>query len=231
MSERVRLAIFGSLWTILTLFGGLALGMTAGNVVFNQLPGHEVTAGKIAVAVLPTLAGMMAGSAAWAIGLGRRAAGSGDAKRLAWAGILGFGPIAVAMAMLLLAIEPGLVRMVDAWLPIHRVFTLLFVPSAFLISTVAVYALARAARTLVSPSRLALRVGLIAALAFLIVNLLMDGLGWRVGGPGAAERFTMITVMLAGNVGAALAGGAATALALGAPRRIEQATAAPVIPD
>jgi hypothetical protein len=52
------------------------------------------------------------------------------------------------------------------------------------------------------------RVGLAAALAFLAVNLAMEAAGWVVGGPRAAERFTMLTVMFAGDLGAALAGGA-----------------------
>ena len=41
---------------------------------------------------------------------------------------------------------------------------------------------------------MALRVGLTAGLAFLAVNLGMEALGWQVGGPGAAERATMLTV-------------------------------------
>jgi hypothetical protein len=51
-------------------------------------------------------------------------------------------------------------------------------------------------------------VGLVAAAVFLVVNLLMEGAGWVVGAPRAAERFTMLTVMFVGNLAAALAGGA-----------------------
>jgi hypothetical protein len=36
----------------------------------------------------------------------------------------------------------------------------------------------------------------------------MEALGWQVGGPNAAARATMLTVMFAGNAGAALIGGA-----------------------
>ena len=35
----------------------------------------------------------------------------------------------------------------------------------------------------------------------------MESLGWVVGAPGAAARATMITVLAAGNLGAALVGG------------------------
>jgi hypothetical protein len=61
---------------------------------------------------------------------------------------------------------------------------------------------------------LALRVGLTAALAFLAINLGMEVLGWQVGGPGAEERATMLTVLLVSNLGAALAGGAVLGLTL-----------------
>jgi hypothetical protein len=51
--------------------------------------------------------------------------------------------------------------------------------------------------------------------AFLLVNLVMYQLGYKVGAPGAAERATMLTVMMAGSLGAALAGGAAIGVLLG----------------
>ena len=61
---------------------------------------------------------------------------------------------------------------------------------------------------------LALRVGSTAALGFLAVNLGMEALGWLIGAPGAEERGTMITVLIAGNLGAALAGGAMLGMTL-----------------
>ena len=56
--------------------------------------------------------------------------------------------------------------------------------------------------------------GLTAALAFLAINLAMEALGWLIGAPGAEERGTMITVLIAGNLGAALAGGAMLGMTL-----------------
>src|SRR5438477_464070 len=53
--------------------------------------------------------------------------------------------------------------------------------------------------------------------AFLAVDLLMDALGWRVGAPGAAEHFTMLTVMFSGDFVAALAAGAVIGLLLDQP--------------
>jgi len=50
--------------------------------------------------------------------------------------------------------------------------------------------------------------GLIATLTFLVVNLLMESLGWVIGAPNAAERATMVTVLALGNITAAITGGA-----------------------
>jgi hypothetical protein len=91
---------------------------------------------------------------------------------------------------------------------VHRLFTLLFVPTAGLIAGVSSLALGWALGWGRAAPALALRVGLTAALAFLAVNLGMEALGWQIGAPGAEERGTMITVLIAGNLGAALAGGA-----------------------
>jgi hypothetical protein len=57
-----------------------------------------------------------------------------------------------------------------------------------------------------------------------VVNLLMEAAGWVVGAPGAAERATMLTVMFAGNLGAALAGGAVMAIRLDAAARANHAS-------
>ena len=45
----------------------------------------------------------------------------------------------------------------------------------------------------------------------------MEALGWQIGGPGAAERATMLTVLFVSNLGAALAGGAVLGLTLTQP--------------
>ena len=50
--------------------------------------------------------------------------------------------------------------------------------------------------------------------AFFVADILMDLAGWRVGAPGAAERATMLTVMMVGNLAAAVAGGAMLAIGL-----------------
>lgn len=40
------------------------------------------------------------------------------------------------------------------------------------------------------------------------IVLAMESAGWVVGAPRAAERFTMLTVMFVGDLGAAMVGGA-----------------------
>jgi hypothetical protein len=103
---------------------------------------------------------------------------------------------------------------VRADLPVHRLFTILFVPTAFLIAATSSLVLAWALGWGQAAPVLALRVGSTAALAFLAVNLGMETLGWLIGAPGAEERGTMITVLIASNLGAALAGGAMLGLTL-----------------
>jgi hypothetical protein len=93
-------------------------------------------------------------------------------------------------------------------LPIHRLFTLLFVPAAFLIAATSAWAISRGLKDNTLARSLFWQVGLVAAATFLIINLSMESLGWVVGAPGAAERATMVTVLILGDVSAALAGGA-----------------------
>jgi hypothetical protein len=61
---------------------------------------------------------------------------------------------------------------------------------------------------------MALVCGLTAALAFLVVAVIFDLFGMRVGAPRAEERATMLVVTLAGMWAAALAGNAVLAWVL-----------------
>jgi len=205
--SRFRPAVSGAFLTILTLVGGLLLGVVIGNVIFAALPAHLNDPLRIALAALPALAGMAIGSALWGVSIGRLGQND-ERRRLAWAGILGFVPITLLLGLLLQFIEPIAVARVGAQIPLHRLFTLLFVPTAFLIAAAGGLALGFGLRQRRRAWALALRSGGAAALAFLLVNLLMEALGWQVGAPGAAERFTMLTVLLISDLGAAVAAGA-----------------------
>lgn len=196
--------------TALTLFGGMLLGILAGKAVFEAFPGHSAnnpTALHVTLATLPALAGLLLGSALWGVLMGRFGQGV-DWRRMAMAGMAGFAPITLALGLTLNVVEPVVVEQFASRFPIPRLFTLLFVPAAFLIASVSASALGFALRNRAVAAALFWRVGLAAGLGFLAVNIVMESLGWVVGAPRADERFTMLTVTLAGNLGAALAGGA-----------------------
>jgi len=212
-AARVRAAILGAALTMLGLVGGLMGGLIGGSFIFHGLIGKASHPLTYTLAAIVFGTGILSGSALWGMGIGRLAR-SPARWRAARAGILGFVPITVLLNFGLLAIEPVAVR---ANLPVHRLFTLLFVPTAFLIAGTSSLVLGWALGWGRAAPALALRVGLTAALAFLIINLGMEALGWQIGVPGAEERGTMITVLIAGNLGAALAGGAVLGVTLTQP--------------
>ncbi len=200
----------GAWQTVATLFGGLGLGVLAGDTLFKILPGASLTNPQIAytlVAAIPAIGLFALGSAAWGRAMAKLA-GASATNRMSWAGILGFAPVTILVAFALFLIEPIAVEQLGERLPIHRLFTLLFVPSAFIISAVSAWAIGIGLRDRALARTLAWQVGLAGGLTFLVVNLVMEAAGWVVGAPGAAERATMVTVMGLGNVAAALAGGA-----------------------
>lgn len=211
-----RAARDGAWITITALLGGMVAGIVAGDIVFNLLPGHSINNPSpvhIAVAALPALAGFLGGSALWGIRMGRLA-GTSNRKRMALAGALGFTPVTLAVTVGLGALEPIAVESLGAQYPIHRIFTFLFVPSAFLIAGVSAWAIGRGLQDATLANKLLFYVGTSAALTFLAMNLLMESLGWQVGAPNAEERLTMVTVLLASNFAAAVVGGAVMGLVL-----------------
>ena len=213
----------GAWKTVATLFGGLLLGILLGNLTFAILPGSRVVDPQIhyaLIAAVPTLIALAIGSAAWGRAMARLA-GADASRRMAWAGVLGFVPITLILAFSLLGLEPIAVERLGGRFPIHRLFTILFVPTAFLISAVSAWAIGIGLRDKPLARSLGWRVGLTGGAAFLLLNMVMESAGWVVGAPGAAERATMITVMSLGNLAAALAGGAMLGLTLGRRATVE----------
>jgi hypothetical protein len=209
-AARVHAAILGATLTALALVGGLMGGLIGGSFTFHGLIGKASNPLTYTLAAIVFGTGILSGSALWGVGMARLARYSA-VRRAAWASILGFVPITILLNFGLLTIEPIAVR---ADLPVHRLFTVLFVPTALMIASTSSLALGWALGWGRAAPLLALRVGLTAALAFLIVNLGMEVLGWQIGAPEAEERGTMITVLIAGNLGAALAGGAMLGMSL-----------------
>ena len=206
-----KAALRGAFLTGLTLFGGLLVGLAVGDLVFHLIPGsslEDVKLGHAAIAALPALVGFLAGGAAWGVQMGRLA-GNTEPRRLSLAGMLGFGPITILLAVGLGLLEPAIVGYLGArGQPIYRVFTLLFVPSAFIIAGVSAWVIGRGIGNPKLARILFWQVGLAAAMTFMIVNLVMESLGWVIGAPNAAERATMVTVLALGIITAAITGGA-----------------------
>jgi hypothetical protein len=192
--------------TVLMLFGGVLAGGLVGNLIFRSLSSHSITnSGELPkiLGAIPLAAVVLAGSGAWGKAIGGLA-NTHNRWRMAVAGILGFVPITILLAFVLL----NLADRMGHQLPTHYVFTLLFVPTAFLIAGTSTWAIGRGLRNNALAVSLFWRVGLTAAGTFLIVNLVMEASGWVVGAWGAAARYTMLIVMFTGNLGAALTGGA-----------------------
>ena len=207
--------LFGSLSAGISLIvlpvGGLLLGFW----INDRLPGHmrNRTPGIIFQGLL-FFAALFLGGALWALVLSRRF-GSGRKRRAFLTGGLGFALIALGSGILLAVLERPLVE--ESALPslaIHDLFTLLFTPAAGLICGGSTFIIALA---FVRPSTaisIAARCGLIAALVFLLWNRGLHLLGWQVGAPNAAERFTMLVVMISGFLAVALVCGGVLALSL-----------------
>jgi hypothetical protein len=176
-------------------------------IAVSNLPMHmpDQTLNFISMILLLTI--LFFAGAAWGFAMAKIFS-TANKRRMIWAGALSFSPALVLAGLTLAALERVIVEHGQGPdLPVHIVFTILFVPAAFFVAGAGGLALGLAQRSLRLGLRLAAGGGLAAALAFLLVDLFMDALGWRVGAPGAAERATMLTVMMAGSLAAALVGG------------------------
>ena len=220
--------MFSALGTPLALIGGVFAGAALASVVQGGLPGHISESDKAAIAAVPAVIGFFAGGALWGAVMARITSVRAR-KRMVWAGALSMGPTILAVGIGLAVLEGIFVERAEGpLLPIHVIFTMLFVPATALTAGVGGLALGIAQRDTSLAARLALFSALAGGLAFLVVALTMDALGYRVGAPGAAERFTMVTVALLGILSAAIAGGAIIGSLLSpSPRHADSPSAVP----
>jgi hypothetical protein len=133
---------------------------------------------------------------------------------MALAGALGFAPVVIVAVVALTLGEFAFVQQrLLPDVPIHNIYTLLFVPAAALVTGVGGFALSVGASRAGAWSLSAL-CALGGGIAFLTVNLTLDALGMRVGAPGAELRATMLVTTLLGDTAAATVAGAIIASAL-----------------
>ena len=214
----MRVAICGLL-TAFILIPGANLGLAAAGIVSGTLPGNSSDALKLALTSLSAVIVMFAGGAVWGWSISRVTKAAAG-RRMGVAGGIGFASSATLVIVLLGFLENLVVEQQKGpQLPIHNVFTLLFVPAAAIIAGASGAALGLATRNRSMAGKLTWGCALAGGCAFLVVNLALDALGLRVGAPGAEERATMVTTALLGNFAAAIAGGAVIGWVLGARTR------------
>jgi cytochrome bd-type quinol oxidase subunit 2 len=199
--------------TAIILCGGLVLGFATG-FMLSGLPMHMPERTRNFLASIPVLLALFVSGGLWGSAMAHRCT-PGNARRAAWIAGLCFGLSVIIAGIGLSLLEMAVVeRGRGPDLPVHRVYTLLFVPAVFFVAGMGGFALGTANRSWRLAGRLALWSGLTGALAFLLIDLVMDAMGWRVGAPGAAQRATMLTVTLAGSLAAAFTAGTALGVLL-----------------
>ena len=176
-----------------------------------SLPSHLARRMENAGPLIPV--GLLAiscivGGALWARRLAR-IVGMSEPARLGWAGAIVYAPSLIAAVFLLNEGEkyfvegPG-----QALVPVHVAFAILFTLAAAIVTALLGGALGIAARNGRLAARLGLFGGATAGLTFLAADIVQHWLGRHVGGPNAAATATMLTVMLVGNILAAVAASA-----------------------
>ncbi len=205
-NEARRIAVYCGLTTTVLLSGGLVLGVAIGFLV-SGLPMHVPERTRNVLASLPVLLTLFVSGGLWGSAISRLCK-SGSTRRTAWVASLCYGLSIIFAAIGLSLLEVAIVeRRSGPDLPVHIVYTLLFVPAVFFVAGMGGFALGAANRRWRLAGRLAFWSGLTGALAFLLVDMAMDAMGWRVGAPGAAQRATMLTVTLVGSLAAAFTAG------------------------
>jgi hypothetical protein len=194
-----------------TLYLGLGVPLLlVGAVALSGLVprGHALAAAAPALLLIMVMVGCGLAGALWGRSLARLA-GLHDARRIAWASGLAFGPLTMAAMLVLTRVEFVFVEQrLMRGVPIHIIFAIAFTASAFFVTTGVALAAGWTARGRGFGLQSALCAGLAAALAFLLADMVQDLLGRRVGGPGAERTATMLTVAFISNIIAAFAGSA-----------------------
>jgi len=198
-------AIRGAAITARDLIGGIVVAVALGSLA-DQLPlpllPRRIIDGAVALS-MTLVAGWL-----W----GRDMAtlmGATDPRGAGKLTALSVGPAIIAAGAILAAVEPTIVaRVTRAGYSIHFVYSVLFVPVAGVVAAVGAFALGVGLDGRRLGGRLAANAGVAALVSFLVVDLLMYALGWRVGAPNAGRRATMLVVTVISASAAAVTAGA-----------------------
>jgi len=197
-----RPVLASAVTTAVSLMGGVIVGMAI-VVLVDRLPFHAPDQTLFLLAMIP----IFGGGALWGFILTRI---HNLPKRMgaSIAGSFSFGFGVIGAANLLGDLERVLVAQHRLpGVPIHVIFTLLFVPATFLVATLGASAILLASGNRARWFLSALATGAAAASSFLVVDLILDALGFRVGAPRAEERATMLTVAFLSSAAAAFSAG------------------------
>ncbi len=193
---------------LLYLVGFLLAGFVIG-FTLNELGVHNIEVIGFAIAFLFCLGG----GALWGRALAG-ISGYGEGRDLMLAGSLSYGPGVILAVFGLGQLEKLFVEQGQSDLPIHVLFEILFTCAMFVVPALNGLANGIALRSGRSAAILAVLGGVAGGLGFLIPTLILDLLGRRVGGPGAAQTATMLTNALVGIMFGTAAAGAVMALQL-----------------
>lgn len=220
-----RAALRGAALSLLFLPPSLAAAFATVGAVGRLVPGLPARVGPPMFFSIVMLCATIGGGL-WGWALARGTVPAPAVRRLVLGAAAGYGLAAPVAIWTLTAAETTLlVRAQEGMLvPMHVAFGAIFPFATFLVVLGTVLGVARALPGHAGGLRLALRCALSAAAAFFLVTVAMDLTGWRVGGPDAEARFTMLVVMGLGLVAATAVAGAVLGRALG------QASVAPVEP-
>jgi MFS family permease len=149
----------------------------------------------------------LSGGTLWGRAMGRVYARQSAIWRLAVGGALGVTVPMVIAVVQLTEVEQNLGRyLVRTGLPVHMLFGVSFSLAALFIAGAAGLTLGLALKQWRLAIRLGIGGGLAGSLAFVLLAWFMHLIGFRVGGPGAEQRGTMLLVSVLGMWAAALAG-------------------------
>jgi hypothetical protein len=157
--------------------------------------------------LIPFMAAYLIAGGLWGRSLGR-IAGYNSSRSFIIAGAAGVAlPTGVAVTALTY-VEQNLAFFLQGGLPVHVIFGISFALAALVLSGIAGMSFGLSLGSTRLASQLALGGGGAGALTFLIVDLGLDGLGFRVGAPDAEQRATMLVVAVGGLWATAIVGSA-----------------------